>query len=561
VIKNYTTGPTDEPYSVSIPLSSYQLGSYTLTVKAITNTGVIGQNTINFSVQDKIPPTISADVTSAPKWTTFPVSVNVTADDTGGSGYRGFRYAITNSTAYPSSWSSINPSKTGTISVNVSGQDYLHLESYDNIGNVTYLRTGIYYIDVDPPAFTFSEPAKWQQNGLNLGVTVSDASNIVTKKWMQGNATIDQIKASGTDLTTTSIPISSNGVYSFYAIDENNQETLTTYNVSNINFTPTLQSAPSKILIPSTSKLNFSVDTTFSHADNGDPTQLVTDLGSSVLNSSNVNTSSGTNQPMTWNTDYSSLTENTLYNGNLYLKDSQSGISNKISTQVEVYNPSLTLKSKVSGMNISWTDSKLSQNYRLLRDGEVIYTGANPNYFDAGVTYNTQYSYTLQVLLNGNYISVASLNKTSGYNLFETPTSINFPSVALGSNSPITPSSIDLSYVKYQDLSDVITPYSLDVSITNFSSPQSSFTANSFVLTNVKKLDHTNAVIKTLPDIYVSNTPVELVNQSETTTDSYTKLEVLQNDIELSIPNTLILNSGSGENFNATLVWNITYAP
>lgn len=558
-LKTYTTTSTPEPFSFSLPLSGYNLGSYTLTIEAVTDTGVTGQGSINFAIQDMTKPTIEVDIPNIPKWSTFPASIKVLADDTGGSGYRGFRYTISKTTTMPTSWSSINSNKTDTIIINNNGESYLHLEAYDNIGNVTYLRAGPYYLDLVAPDFVFSEPPKWQHDKLNLGVSVQDVANVPIKKWLQGTSTMDEVKTSGNTLSTP-LTITMNGIYSFYAMDENNQETFKTYNVSNINYTPSLESSPSKVIVPVNSKSSHTISTKLSHLDDGDPVQLVTDLGSLVYASANTFNNDTMGENFSWTTNFSGLSENTFYSGNLYLKDSRGGLSNKSSIQLEVYNPNVVSKSIINGVKLSWAHSKLSMNYRLLRDGEVVYVGTN-NAFTDNTSPNTAHSYKLEVLVDGVYVEVFSLNKTSGYYLFETPVLIDFPAVNISNNNTLSPRFMDIEYVKYEDLSEVNTPYSLKVSMTDFNSPQSSFTPNSFVLKNVKKLDRTSSVLKTFSDIYVTSTPVELVSSTETVSDSYTKLEILKEQIRISLPANIKLNSGNSESFNATLIWDISYTP
>ncbi|MCK1999820.1 hypothetical protein MZM54_00300 [[Brevibacterium] frigoritolerans] len=562
LVKDFITTSNPETYSIPISFTDFGLGAYTLTVKAATDTGVSGQASINFTIQDKINPTASIDLNSIPKWSFIPGTVHLTADDIGGSGYRGYRYAITNSTSKPTAWSAVDSNKTGTISIDKSGTNYLHIETYDNIGNVYYLQSGPYYIDVDPPDFIFNEPAKWQQNNLNLGVTIQEASNLVTKKWLPGAVSMDTVKTTGNAFSTASIPITSNGVYSFYAKDENNQEAYETYTISNINFAPILHSSPTKILVPSNSKANYEISTNSTHDDNGDSVRMVADVNGTVITSTNSNSDAGSNQTSIWNNNFSTISENTLYNGQVYLKDSRDGVSNKLTTQIEVYNPSLSLKSKITGtMDISWAHSKLSQSYRLLRDGEVIYSGTNNAFQDNTNSLSGPHIYTLEVFLDGKYVQVASTNKEDGYNLFETPSSILFPQTTLGNHSPINPTSMDLEYMKYEDFSDTKTAYAISVSITDFTSDSSSFTPQSFVLKNVKKLNRSNLIDKVFPDLYLSDTPIQLVNQTETSTDAYTKLEILKDNIELSLPSDVTLNSQSSEFFQANITWDVILAP
>ncbi|MCK2000769.1 hypothetical protein MZM54_05120 [[Brevibacterium] frigoritolerans] len=561
-LKSYTTSDTPEPISFSIPFdSSYKLGSYTLKVITVSDSGVKGEASINFGIQDLIKPTVSVDISSLPKWQTTVPSIAVTANDTGGSGYRGYRYALTTSTTLPTIWSPVIPKTTDSVLLDVSGALYLHIEAYDNIGNVKYLMAGPYYVDTSKPDFIFTEPVKWQQDQLDLGVTLQEASNVVTKKWLPGTATLDDVKANGNILSTSTIPISWNGIYSFYAKDENNQESLETYNVSNINYTPLLLSSPSSLLVPSYLKSSYGFTSDLSHSDDNDLTKMVMEVNGNTITSTNSHSGQTTNQTMNWNGNFSSVSENTLYTGQLYLKDSRGGLSSKKNTQIEVYNPNLTLKSKLSGMDISWTHSKLSQTYRLLKDGEVIYSGTNNSFVDQTNDPNSLHTYRLEVLWNGAYIQVSSTNKNDGYNKFETASFIQFPDATLGDTDPITPVSADLEYMKYQDFSDINTACTISVSMTDFTSDSSSFTAQSFVLKNVKKLNRASQVEKVLPDVYLSSTPFEMISQTDTGSDAYVKLELLKNNIELTVPPDIHLNNKPTETFQSTITWDVTIAP
>jgi len=560
VFKNYTTTSSPESYSFNVPLSGYNSGSYTLTIQATTNSGVSGEAAINFTIQDTINPTISVDTLTLPKWILSSRSINITADDTGGSGYRGFRYAITETTDIPTDWSPINSSHNDSIILNKSGVLYLHLQVYDNIGNMTYLRAGPYFLDLSPPEFTFSEPVKWQQNTLNLGIDIKEASLIKTKKWLSGEASMDEIKKSGTSFSS-SVPITSNGLYSFYAIDENDQETIKTYNVTNINYTPLLHSVPSSILIPVGEKSNYLIDTASTHYDAGDPTRLSININNKIISSKNTNDTLQDDKTISWNVDFSSLTENILYNGEVYLEDSRGGLSNKNQTKVEVYNPHFTIKSKITGMQLSWNASNLGAGYRVLRNGEVIYSGTNTSCLDGSVIQNKEYNYSLEVLINGTYKEVALLGKNSGYDIFETPSAILFPDFTLGEPSSIQAAQVDLEYVKYKDLSDINTSYSLRVSSTPFISNESSFSPVFFTLKDVKRLNNANEIKKVYPDINLSSTPVELITTQDTSSDSYTKLEILKNNINLTMPLDLKLDSKNEETFTSTITWDLTYAP
>jgi hypothetical protein len=106
-----------------------------------------GQSAYNYFgpyLIDKIAPTISVDKTNAES--IDPIKVNVTIDDTGGSGIKEIKYKWTNTITKPASgWSIVNDCFS-TIQED-EGIWYLHVEATDNAGNITYDYFGIYKID------------------------------------------------------------------------------------------------------------------------------------------------------------------------------------------------------------------------------------------------------------------------------------------------------------------------------------------------------------------------------------------------------------------------------
>lgn len=93
---------------------------------------------------DKIAPTIAADKTNAEG--SDPVTVNVTIDDTGGSGIKDVKYRWTNATTKPTTGWTMT---TGSFSTtqDQEGLWYLHVEATDNAGNVTYKYLGTFKIN------------------------------------------------------------------------------------------------------------------------------------------------------------------------------------------------------------------------------------------------------------------------------------------------------------------------------------------------------------------------------------------------------------------------------
>jgi hypothetical protein len=95
---------------------------------------------------DKIDPAVDASPQTADSST--PVTVAVTAADTGGSGLKSINYRWTSSTAKPTSgWSTQTASGSSysfNTSVSTDGTWYLHMEVLDNAGNSYYRYRGPY---------------------------------------------------------------------------------------------------------------------------------------------------------------------------------------------------------------------------------------------------------------------------------------------------------------------------------------------------------------------------------------------------------------------------------
>ncbi|MED2737009.1 hypothetical protein [Bacillus toyonensis] len=563
IIKAFNSKSTPEPFELRIKLDeSYELGAYTIKIIAKNETGVKGENFFNFSVTDKINPTINVDIPSIPKWKLEPLAIKVTSDDTGGSGYRGFRYAISNTTTIPNNWSAIIEKKQESLKIDTSGVSYLHLEAFDNIGNKKYLMTGPYYLDLSPPNIVIQEPPKWQQDSLSLLVTVQDISNIVLKKWKYGTATKDEIIKTGNNFENSSININNNGVYTIYAKDENNQESLKTYTVSNLNHQPILHNSTSSVLVPIISKDTFEVNTTLTHMDIDDPARSVIKINNDTLLSTNINSNKNEKSNVVWKFTTPKLTENTIHSGEIRLEDSKNGISNSNKINLEIFNPKFLLKNKLSSMHLSWEHSKLYKEYRLLKNGKIIYSGTNNYYTDSNIELDhTINKYELEVKTQDKYIKVASSDKESGYYQLNTPSSILFPTTTLGDNREVSPTQLDNQYIKYEDFSDLPTPFSLNVSITDFQSKNSSFSPESFTLKNVSKLNRQDKVEEVLGDILLSATPTEIINSKANNASSYFKLEILKKNISLKLPRNIHLKQNGNVNFDSTIIWDLQLTP
>ncbi|WP_140421572.1 RCC1 domain-containing protein [Bacillus cereus] len=564
LINSYVSKNTSEPFSFNISIDdTFSPGSYILKVKALSSTGVKGEAIFNFSIQDTTPPTIEVDKRSAPKWTKQPVKVRVTADDTGGSGYRGFRYAITDSTIKPMKWSSIQPEKAVEVLINKSGKLYLHLEAFDNIGNSTYKYTGIYHLDLDPPEITFLEPDKWQQDKLKLGIKIYDLSNIVERKWIYGIKSKDELKKDGTSFTGDFLNINKNGSYTIYALDENNQETIKTFNVSHINYQPKLNNISKELIIPAISKNNYGLSASFSHLDDGDPVKLTYETNPLKFESKNSYSDIANDSTRPWFIDFSNLQENTIYSGITSIFDSRNGKSNSIDVKLEIYNPKVQIKTTYNSINISWEHSNINKQYRLKRNGQILYTGSDNKFVDSTISNNQSYTYTLEVLDINKYIEVFSTQKSSGIYNFVTPSLIQFPSVSLNTNQSVSPSAMDKEYIEYKENVDIPTTYSLKVSMTDFISNNGvKFTPDEFLFKNLSRLNEYNQTQQQLINIGINSIPQELFRSSSLKNSSYFKLELMKDDILLRLPKSIKLNQSQKETvFNSSIIWDLEIAP
>ncbi len=141
----------------TVPAQSYYntIGQYTLKLTVRNNRGLTSETYSRMFeiIEDNIPP----GVTIEPLECDWRQSVDVKLEfyDDGGSGFKHYKYAITNSQATPSSWSNNIASVNGTITINTDGIQYLHIIAEDNAGNISEDRVaGPYHIDKTAPSIS-----------------------------------------------------------------------------------------------------------------------------------------------------------------------------------------------------------------------------------------------------------------------------------------------------------------------------------------------------------------------------------------------------------------------
>ena len=161
----------------TVPAQSYYntIGQYSLRLTVKNNRGLTSETySRKFEIiEDNIPPSVTIEPLEC-DWTQS-VDVKLEFYDDGGSGFKHYKYAITDSQATPSSWSSNIASVNGTITINTDGIKYLHIIAEDNAGNVSEDRVaGPYHIDKTAPSISVNpQNCDWTQE-VQVQVSFTD---------------------------------------------------------------------------------------------------------------------------------------------------------------------------------------------------------------------------------------------------------------------------------------------------------------------------------------------------------------------------------------------------
>ena len=118
-------------------------GSNRMQAEIQDNAGNIGTVTSGTYYIDKIAPVVNANPATLTSYD--PITVTLTAADTGGSGLKQTNYKWTTTTAKPASgWLIATAGSFSTTLSDDSSEFYLHVEAFDNAGNSTYRIFGPY---------------------------------------------------------------------------------------------------------------------------------------------------------------------------------------------------------------------------------------------------------------------------------------------------------------------------------------------------------------------------------------------------------------------------------
>lgn len=215
--------------TIPTDFTNYALGNYTISL-AVTNS--------NNSVSERVSRTFTIiDDTLAPEVVVTPVesnwltsiTLNLSFIDKGGSNFKNYKYAITNSQDTPTTWSNAIAEINSNITINSEGLNYLHIISEDNAGNISKDRiTGPYRIDKTGPNISVNIDLNTVTiNPLDLIATVTDNLSGLNTLTIN-NQTYE---------TDTSYKIYKNGTYTILATDNLGNSSTTDVIVTNINRT------------------------------------------------------------------------------------------------------------------------------------------------------------------------------------------------------------------------------------------------------------------------------------------------------------------------------------
>lgn len=120
-------------------------------------------------------------------------------------------------------------------------------------GNSRFVATGDNIVkftsDVLPPTITLAEPSSWQNGSVTITVTFDDDTYISMPKWAAGVQTVDYFASSGNYFSGNTFNVPSNGVYTVYAKDQGNLESVKTITVTKQDVTSPIIS---DVVVPTT---------------------------------------------------------------------------------------------------------------------------------------------------------------------------------------------------------------------------------------------------------------------------------------------------------------------
>lgn len=220
-------------YSGSTPLtnySNYGTGEYIMGLTVTSSSGSVSEKfTRHFTIiPDDEAPEFVADPISC-DWKTSQ-TVNVEFSDRLGSGFKSYKYAITDSQETPTTWSSPISKQIDSITINQDGIKYLHIIATDNAGNTSKDRVlGPYNIDRSAPTGTIDyNPKSWVIDTVELNWSFSDSKSGLDKVVLPNGQEV-------TNSSTGKYTVTENGTYNFTVTDKLGNSQVISKEITNID--------------------------------------------------------------------------------------------------------------------------------------------------------------------------------------------------------------------------------------------------------------------------------------------------------------------------------------
>lgn len=222
-------------YSGNRPMSDfsrYGTGTYTMALTVTNSAGIQSERfsrTINIISDENAP---DAFVTPENCDWKQSITVNLSFNDIGGSGFKNYQYSISTDPNTPGKWSNKIQKQTDTLTINQDGILYLHIKTEDNAHNISEdVVFGPYHIDKTKPQLnTQTNPDTWVIDTTYIEWTASDNESGLRDVRMPDGTKIAE--GSGT------YPIWDNGTYTFIATDNVGNATTVEHVVNNFDKTP-----------------------------------------------------------------------------------------------------------------------------------------------------------------------------------------------------------------------------------------------------------------------------------------------------------------------------------
>jgi alpha-tubulin suppressor-like RCC1 family protein len=385
-------------------------------------------------------------------------------------------------------------------------------------------------------------------------------------KLSSGNKTLDYYITQGTDIISSVINITQNGMYAIYLKDDRGFEWKETILVNDIisDTAPVLNTVNKEYLVPFISKNAANININYTHQE---PTQTTAlELTHNAVSYSSVQevTPEGTNLNKIYNMDLTGIAEiNQILNVTFKLKDQNNFLSTEQSNVIEIYDPNVILNSTINTIAIDWTLSKLTNvEYILKRDGIEIYRGLGNSFLDTSVGQNVNYTYTLETVHNGITNLVYTGNKLSGNYTFQTFGDIELETKEISVNSVSQGTISTSNTTSLIQTTDIEKEFTIKMTMSPFTSINGgNISAENFKIENALIKDVNNNIIEIKDIIFTDNVASILISNADSSIDKKMKLEVLINNFKLNIPTKLKLNELSNEGFTSNIVYGIEWSP